>query len=342
MQQADAVEFGDPEAMIKVFAETTITRLVKDGERIAGAFGYFRDTGRFVLFEAPAVVLATGGIGKTFKVTSNSWEYTGDGHALALLAGATAAEHGVRAVPPHAHGLAAVGGRAAGHRVGARRRRRAAQLRGQAVHVRLRARRVPPDVRGDRGGGRPLVQRPGQQPAPAGAAAQGRGGPVDQGRGQGGPRVAARRGVPRHRVPAPGRGDPAPAAVHVPPVQGAGRRRHHQGADGGRPGPALRDGRGGGGPGHRGGARVPGLFAAGEVSGGMHGSNRLGGNSLSDLLVFGRRAGLGAAGYLDAHRRAAGGVRRRARGGPQRGARPARAGRRREPVHGPRTRSSRR
>ncbi len=88
LQQQDAIEFGDPEAMIKVFAETTITELVKDGDRIAGAFGYFRDTGRFVLFEAPAVVLATGGIGKTFKVSSNSWEYTGDGHALALLAGA--------------------------------------------------------------------------------------------------------------------------------------------------------------------------------------------------------------------------------------------------------------
>src|SRR2546428_3841393 len=65
MQQADAVEFGDAEAMIKVFAETTITRLITDGaadgERIAGAFGYFRDTGRFAVFEAPAVVLATGG-----------------------------------------------------------------------------------------------------------------------------------------------------------------------------------------------------------------------------------------------------------------------------------------
>src|SRR5271166_1651461 len=103
LQQQDAAELGDPEAMIKVFAETTITELIKDdsagngragdggagdGGRIAGAFGYFRDTGRFVLFEAPAVVLATGGIGKTYKVTSNSWEYTGDGHALALRAGA--------------------------------------------------------------------------------------------------------------------------------------------------------------------------------------------------------------------------------------------------------------
>src|SRR6267154_3896761 len=77
LQQDDARELGDPEAMIKVFAETTITRLLKDGARIAGAFGYIRDTGRLVLFEAPAVVLATGGIGKTYKVTSNSWEYTG-------------------------------------------------------------------------------------------------------------------------------------------------------------------------------------------------------------------------------------------------------------------------
>ena len=88
LQQEDAISHGDPEAMIKVFAETTITRLLTDGERIAGAFGYFRDSGAFVLFDAPAVVLATGGIGKTYKVTSNSWEYTGDGHALALLAGA--------------------------------------------------------------------------------------------------------------------------------------------------------------------------------------------------------------------------------------------------------------
>src|SRR5258707_6865227 len=68
LHQEDAREHGDPEAMIKIFAETTITRLVRDGERIAGAFGYFRDTGRFALFEAPAIILTTGGIGKTFKV----------------------------------------------------------------------------------------------------------------------------------------------------------------------------------------------------------------------------------------------------------------------------------
>src|ERR1700674_2112663 len=94
LQQEDHAELGDYEARIKVFAECTITDLTLEeraGEpnRISGALGYWRESGRFVLFEAPAIVLATGGIGKTFKVTSNSWEYTGDGHALALLAGAT-------------------------------------------------------------------------------------------------------------------------------------------------------------------------------------------------------------------------------------------------------------
>src|SRR5918911_345268 len=70
-------------AGISVYMECTITRLL-GGERIGGAFGYWRESGRFVVFLAKAVVLATGGVGKSFKVTSNSWEYTGDGHALAL------------------------------------------------------------------------------------------------------------------------------------------------------------------------------------------------------------------------------------------------------------------
>src|SRR5918998_4809817 len=89
LQQEDFKEFGDYEERLRVFQEFTVTDLVKDGDRIAGAFGYWRESGRFVLFEAPAVILATGGIGKSFKVTPNSWEYTGDGHALALRAGAS-------------------------------------------------------------------------------------------------------------------------------------------------------------------------------------------------------------------------------------------------------------
>src|SRR3954451_21260474 len=84
LQQDDERELGDPEARLKVFAECTITRLLLDDGKVAGAFGYWRESGRVVVFDAPAVVLATGGIGKSFKVTSNSWEYTGDGHALAL------------------------------------------------------------------------------------------------------------------------------------------------------------------------------------------------------------------------------------------------------------------
>ena len=84
----DKAELGDYEARIKIFHECAITELIKDGERIAGAFGYWRETGKFILFEAPPWYLATGGIGKSFKVSSNSWEYTGDGHALAMRAGA--------------------------------------------------------------------------------------------------------------------------------------------------------------------------------------------------------------------------------------------------------------
>ncbi|MDQ1646482.1 MAG: succinate dehydrogenase / fumarate reductase, flavoprotein subunit, partial [Cryptosporangiaceae bacterium] len=89
LQQEDLALHGDAEAYLKVFAECTITTLTKDGDRISGAFGYWRESGSFILFETPAVVLATGGIGKSYKVTSNSWEYSGDGHALALRAGAT-------------------------------------------------------------------------------------------------------------------------------------------------------------------------------------------------------------------------------------------------------------
>src|SRR3954454_19139261 len=87
LQQEDLEEYGDYEARIRVFHECTITELLLTDGAVAGAFGYRRETGEFLLFETPAVVLATGGIGKSFKVTSNSWEYTGDGHALALRTG---------------------------------------------------------------------------------------------------------------------------------------------------------------------------------------------------------------------------------------------------------------
>src|ERR1700761_5825571 len=88
LQQEDHARTGDHECDLKIFQECTVTRVLKDGSRDSGVFAYGREPGRFFVLRAPAVVLATGGIGKSFKVTSNSWEYTGDGHALALLAGA--------------------------------------------------------------------------------------------------------------------------------------------------------------------------------------------------------------------------------------------------------------
>ena len=115
-------------------------------------------------------------------------------------------------------------------------------------------------------------------------------------RGQGGPRLAARRRLPRHQLPA-GRPRPAQAALDVRAVQGARRRRHHGGPDGGRADDPLRHGRDPGRRRDRARRPCPGLFAAGEVAGGMHGANRLGGNSLSDLLVFGARTGAGAAAH---------------------------------------------
>jgi succinate dehydrogenase / fumarate reductase flavoprotein subunit len=87
LQQKDAKEYGDAEINLKVFAEVTITDVLVENGTATGVYGYTRETGSEILFEAPAVILATGGIGKSFKVTSNSWEGTGDGHALALRAG---------------------------------------------------------------------------------------------------------------------------------------------------------------------------------------------------------------------------------------------------------------
>ncbi len=174
------------------------------------------------------------------------------------------------------------------------RRRGAAQLGGQAVHVRLH----PPDVRRRdgrlRGRGRPVVRRPHRRPAPARTAPPRRGGPLDQQRGEGRPGQPPRRRVPRHRHPADARVHPAPPARRCttssrswpawtsPPRPWRWAR------------PVTTSWAGSGSMPTRRPTTVAGLFAAGEVAGGMHGANRLGGNSLSDLLVFGRRAGVGA------------------------------------------------
>ena len=317
LQQEDAVNLGDPEAMIKVFAETTIVQLMKDGGagpggrppqtpprghgdggRIAGAFGYFRDTGRFVLFEAPAVVLATGGIGKTFKVTSNSWEYTGDGHALALLAGATLLNmEFVQFHPTHMVWPLSVAGLLVTESVrgdgGVLRNSEGKRFMFNYVPDVFRPMYAETEEEADRWYNDQANNRRPPELLPRDEVARSIRAEVKAGRGSphGGVflDIASRRPAEEilrklpsmyHQFKELADVDITKEPMEVGPAQ-------HYVMGGVEVDPDSGE------------ALVPGLFAAGEVSGGMHGSNRLGGNSLSDLLVFGRRAGAGAADYLD-------------------------------------------
>ena len=298
LQQEDYAATGDYDARVRVFAECTVTELLKDGEgRIAGAFGYWRESGRFVLFEAPAVVLATGGIGKSWKVTSNSWEYTGDGHALALRAGAALINmefvqfHPTGMVwPPSVKGILVTEG-----------------VRGDggvlknSENERFMFSYIPPVFKGQYAETEEEADR----------------WYTDQENNRRTPDLLPRDEVARainSEVKA-GRGTPhggvfLDIASRMPAEEIVRRlpSMHHQfkeladvdiTAEAMEVGPTCHYVMGGieVDP-ETGAASVPGLFAAGECSGGMHGSNRLGGNSLSDLLVFGRRAGLGAADYV--------------------------------------------
>ncbi|MEV6651268.1 fumarate reductase/succinate dehydrogenase flavoprotein subunit [Streptomyces sp. NPDC051219] len=295
LQQEDFREFGDYEARLKVFQECTVTRVLKEGESVSGAFCYVRESGRFFVLEAPSVVLATGGIGKSFKVTSNSWEYTGDGHALALLAGAPLLNmefvqfHPTGMVwPPSVKGILVTESvRGDG---GVLRNSEGKRFMFDYIPDVFKEKYAESEEEGDRWYEDPDHNRRPPELLPRDEVARAINAEVKAGRGSphGGvfldvstrmPAEVIRRRLPSmyHQFKELADVDITAEAMEVGPtchyVMGGIAVESDTAATVG----------------------VPGLFAAGEVAGGMHGSNRLGGNSLSDLLVFGRRAGLHAA-----------------------------------------------
>nr|WP_112472836.1 fumarate reductase/succinate dehydrogenase flavoprotein subunit [Streptomyces sp. ST1020] len=300
LQQEDHKETGDYESHLKVFQEHTVTRLLKSPDgRISGVFAYDRETGRFLVLEAPAVVIATGGIGKSFKVTSNSWEYTGDGHALALLAGAPLLNmefvqfHPTGMVwPPSVKGILVTESvRGDG---GVLRNSEGKRFMFDYIPDVFKEKYAESEAEGDRWYDDPDNNRRPPELLPRDEVARAINSEVKAGRGSphGGvfldvstrmPAEVIRRRLPSmyHQFKELADVDITAEAMEVGPtchyVMGGIAVDSDTAAARG----------------------VPGLFAAGEVAGGMHGSNRLGGNSLSDLLVFGRRAGWHAANYVD-------------------------------------------
>ena len=253
---------------VDVYMECAVTRLLKDGDRIAGAFAYWRETGRFVVFKAKSVVMATGGIGKAWRITSNSWEYTGDGMALAYDAGAELIDmefvqfHPTGMVwPPGVQGILvteAVRGEGGilRNKEGERFMERYDPEKMELSTRDVVARAIYTEVREGRGtehGGAYLdiSHKPAEY---------------------------VKRKLPSmyHQFKELADVDITQGPMEVGPTchyMMGGIRVDAETAQ----------------------STVPGLFAAGEAAAGLHGANRLGGNSLSDLLVFGKRAGAAAA-----------------------------------------------
>jgi succinate dehydrogenase / fumarate reductase flavoprotein subunit len=281
---------------IDVYMECKIERLMKDGDRISGAFGYWRNTGKFVLFKAKAVVLATGGIGKAWKITSNSWEYTGDGQSLALWAGADLIDmefvqfHPTHMVwPPSVAGLLVTEGvRGDG---GTLKNKDGERFMFNYIPEYYKAETADNIEEAERWYTDKKNNRRTPDLLPRDMVARAIRAEVKAGRGSphGGVflDICSRRPADyiKKRLPSMYHQFKELADVDITkePME-VGPAQHY--VMGGVRVDADTTA-----------ATVAGLFAAGEAAGGMHGSNRLGGNSLSDLLVFGRRAGLHAALY---------------------------------------------
>jgi succinate dehydrogenase / fumarate reductase, flavoprotein subunit len=284
-----------------VYMEYTVVTLLKDGDRVAGAFGYDRERGRFHVLRAKAVVLATGGIGRAYKITSNSWEYTGDGHSLAYHAGAALMDmefvqfHPTGMIwPPSVRGILVTEGvRGEGGVLRNREGRRfmfddiPAAYANQTADSEEEGWRY---TQGDKNARRPpeLLTRDHVARCIRREVKEGRGSP------HGG--VFLDIAWIKERIPN--------ASEHIKRKLPSMYHQFKQLADIDitqepmEVGPTTHY--------MMGGVRVdadsqmsdvPGLFAAGECGAGLHGANRLGGNSLSDLLVFGKRAGEYAARY---------------------------------------------
>ncbi|MDT4919699.1 MAG: succinate dehydrogenase / fumarate reductase, flavoprotein subunit [Pseudonocardiales bacterium] len=302
LQQDDAKKIGHPgadEGRLRVFAEVTITELLKDANgAISGAYGYYRETGDFVLFKAPAVVIATGGIGKVAKVTSNSWECTGDGMALALRAGSTLLN--MECVQFHPTGmvwplsvkgiLVTEGVRGDG---GVLRNSEGKRFMFDYVPDVFRKQYAETEEEADGWYKDPDNNRRPPELLPRDEVARAINSEVKAGRGSphGGvfldiasrlPAAEILKRLPsmHHQFKELADVDITKEPMEVGPtchyVMGGIEVEADTGAA----------------------TNVPGLFASGEVAGGMHGSNRLGGNSLSDLLVFGKISGEGASAYV--------------------------------------------
>jgi succinate dehydrogenase / fumarate reductase flavoprotein subunit len=286
---------------MQVYMECTVTRLLVDGGRIRGAFGYWRDSGRFVIFRSKAVVLATGGIGRCFRINSNSWECTGDGQALAYLAGAELMDmefmqfHPTGMVwPPSVRGtLITEGVRGEGGTLRNRDGKRimfgyipelyanetanteeeADQwLRESTSGVASKARRTPDLLPRD------IVARAIHSEVKAGRGSPHGGVFLDIHSRRSAEDIKRKLPAMYHQFKELGDVDITKEPMEVGPTA-------HYTMGGIRVDPETQE------------SRIRGLFAAGECAAGMHGANRLGGNSLSDLLVFGRIAGSHAARY---------------------------------------------